>query len=122
MKRNFALLFIVIILSVLLIYPLGYTLNQLIFHQQGGGFDVGIDDATVNIFIGIMTIPAFLASLLFGIWGSGRYKWIFAIILSLPFVIIFSWAGSYMLVPLVSFLFGIVVTKFIGLVTPRLKH
>lgn len=122
MKKNLFILFLVIILSVILIYPLGYILNQFVFHQQGGGFDVGPDDMMVDIFIGAMVIPPLLSSFMYSFWGKGKQKWIYALILSLPSVIFFRWAGIYLVIPLISFVSGIILAKLINFIISKLKR
>lgn len=122
MKRNILLLLLTIVLSIVCIYPLGYVFNQFIFHQQGGGFDVGPDENMINIFIGTMATPPLLSAFIFGIWGKSKWRWLFATIISVPSIILFRWAGIYMIVPLVSFLFGVILAKSINFLAEKFRH
>lgn len=123
MKRNILVFLLTIIVSIILIYPLGYLLNKFIFHQQGGGgFDVGPDKIMIDLFIGGIAAPPFLASLAFSIWGRGKWKWVFAIILSLLSIFLFRWAGIYLIIPFISFAFGLILAKFIYLLISKTKY
>ena len=119
MKRNILLVLIVILLIIIFIYPIGYTLNKIIFHETGGGFDVGPDEAMVNVFIGGMIVPPLLSSLLFGLWGKGRSKWILAIILSSPSIFLFKWAGIYLVLPFIAFVTGLLLAKLVKFIIKR---
>jgi len=112
MKRNLLLVLVVIIVSMILIYPVGYWANKLIFQQYGdGGFDVGPDQMMVDLFIGGMIIPPLVGPFIFGIWGEKKSKWLLAVILSLPSILFFRWAGIYLLIPLTSFCVGTLLSK-----------
>lgn len=117
MKRNFFLIGLVILLSIILIYPLGRVLNLIFFHEMaGGGFDVGLDDTSLYILLGFTSIPPILSSLIFGLYGTSKWKWFFAAALSVPSVIFVVWLGVYQTVPLASFLIGIVISIFLKII------
>lgn len=122
MKRNILLFIVLLFLIVILIYPIGYLLNELFFHQKGGGFDVGFDDDMVNIFIGGMATPPLISFLIYSLWGKNKSKWLFASILSLPSVFLFTWAEYYLLLPFVSILVGITLAKLAKLLISKFRH
>ncbi len=111
MKRNLLLFFLILISTLILIYPLGYVANNLIFNEKGGaGFDVGPDQVMVDIFVGIMVVPPLLSSFVFSRWGKGNARWLLALIISLPSIFLFRWAGIYLLIPIISFFIGAVLS------------
>ncbi len=115
MKRNILLFAVIIIVSIILIYPVGNFFNEYILKEQGGaGFDVGPDQAMINLFVGGMITLPFLSPLFFGIWGRSKLRWFFAIILSLPIIFIFKWAGTYLYIPFISFISGAIIANVVN--------
>ena len=113
MKRNILVVVVVLLLSLVLTYPLGMISNKLFFHQTEAGFDVGLDETAINLIIGILIFPSLFSSLIFGIWGIGRWKWIIAILLFSPLFVFFNWAGTYLWLPVASFVSGIILVQII---------
>lgn len=122
MKRNILVFVFLVLLSLLVTYPLGKIFNDLFFHQSGGGFDVGLDEVTVNLIIGILIIPAFLTPLLYGIWGIGNWRWLVATVLTLLIFPFLSWAGSYLWFSVISFISGVIFAQIINFLRGRMRN
>ncbi len=111
MKRNLGLFGVLIVLSLLLAYPLGFVMSSQFLSGASG---LVFSEDFLKFTDGLFLVYLILTPLIFGIWGQGR-RWFKVAIVSLPVMAFCVFVGSgYLGWSLIFFISSIILTLIIN--------
>ena len=115
MKRNILLVFLNIVLSLVIAYPLGhFVIGKFIFKYRF--FDFVISSGFADFIDGLLFGFLMLSPIVHGLWGHGK-KWLWSLVSVLPIIVFDLWIGASKAIWLWSAVFfaaGIVIALVIN--------